>query len=390
MKKVCVLTGTRAEFGLMSNLMKKIKDDNDLQLQIVATGMHLSPEFGLTYKEIEEAGFKIDEKLEILLSSDTPVGLSKTMGLAMISFSESLERLKPDMIVVLGDRYEMLPVVSCACIANIPVAHLHGGEKTEGAIDDSIRHAMTKMSYLHFTSTDEYRNRVIQLGEHPDRVFKVGALGIENIKNMKLLSKIKLEESIEFSLGDKFILCTFHPVTLEKNTAGTQFQNLLNAFDKYPEYKVIFTKANSDTNGRIINQMIDEVVAKNKNRYVAFTSMGILRYLSAMKYCKAVVGNSSSGLIEAPSFNVPTVNIGDRQKGRIRGGTIIDCEPDEMNINQAISKAVSETFFDSIQGEVNPYGDGITTRKIFSVIKEFFQANDFDAKKSFYDLDSIN
>ena len=334
-RKVCVVTGTRAEYGLLYWLLKEIEADKELQLQVIVTGMHLSPEFGLTYQTIEKE-FKINKKIEMLLSSDTSVGISKSMGLAQISFAESYDELKPDIVIVLGDRYEIFSATSAAMIAKIPIAHLHGGEKTEGAFDESIRHSITKMSHLHFTATNEYKNRVIQLGEHPSRVFNVGGMGIENIKRLKLLSKDEFEKSIEFKLNSKNILVTFHPVTLENSTAKEQFQQLLDAIDELEDTNIIFTKANSDTDGRVINQMIDEYVTKNFQKSVQFTSLGQLRYLSALQYVDAVVGNSSSGLAEAPSFRIGTINIGDRQKGRIKASSVIDCEPNKDSILKSL------------------------------------------------------
>lgn len=386
-KNICIITGTRAEYGLLCPLIKKINEDDKLNLQLVVTGMHLSPEFGLTYKQIEEDAYKIDEKVEILLSSDTSVGISKSMGLAMISFSEVFDRLKPDMVVVLGDRYEIFSAVSVANISRIPVCHLHGGETTEGAFDENLRHSMTKMSYLHFTSTKEYRKRVIQLGESPDRVFNVGAIGIENIKNMNLLSKEELEKSIDFKLDKKYAIVTFHPVTLENNTAKNQFKQLLLALDNIKDLKVIFTKANSDTDGRIINKMIDEFVLTDKERFISFTSMGSLRYLSAIKYSDVVIGNSSSGIVEVPSFNKPTINMGDRQKGRIQAKSIINCEPIKNNIEKAIHKALSKEFLENIKDVKNPYGDGNVSDKIIEKIKHFLENDKINLKKNFYDLE---
>ncbi len=386
-KNICIITGTRAEYGLLCPLIKKISEDDKLNLQLVVTGMHLSPEFGLTYKQIEEDGYKIDEKVEILLSSDTSIGISKSMGLAMISFSEVFDRLKPDMVVVLGDRYEIFSAVSVASISRIPVCHLHGGETTEGAFDENLRHSITKMSYLHFTSTEEYRKRVIQLGESPDRVFNVGAIGIENIKKMNLLSKEKLERSINFKLDKKYAVVTFHPVTLENNTAKSQFKELLLALDKIKDLKVIFTKANSDTDGRIINNMIDEFVLTDKERFISFTSMGSLRYLSAIKYSDVVIGNSSSGIVEVPSFNKPTINIGDRQKGRIQAKSIINCEPVKNDIENAIEKALSKEFLENIKDVKNPYGEGNVSDKIIEKIKYFLENDKINLKKKFYDLE---
>ncbi len=386
MKKICIITGTRAEYGLLKPLIKRISEDNEIELQLIATGMHLSPEFGLTYKEIEDDRFNINEKVEILLSSDTSVGISKSIGLGMIGFSEAFERLRPDMIIALGDRYEIFAAASAATISRIPIAHLHGGETTEGAIDEVIRHSITKMSYLHFTSTEEYKQRVIQLGEEPERVFNVGAIGIESIKQLKLLSKNELEKSIKFNLDKKTALITFHPVTLENNTSEQQFQELLNALDNYKDLKIIFTKANSDTNGRIINIMIDEYVNSNKDRTIAFTSMGQLRYLSAMKYVDLVIGNSSSGIIEAPSFNIPTINIGDRQKGRIQGETIINCKPTEKEIYNAINLGLSNIFKQKIKNKKNPYGEGNVSKNVIKEIKEVLLSNSINLKKKFYDF----
>jgi len=382
-RKICVVTGTRAEYGLLFWLMKEIKDDNDLELQIIVTGMHLSPEFGLTYKEIEK-DFKIDKKIEMLLSSDTSIGISKSMGLAQISFAEAYMELQPDILVVLGDRYEIFSAVSTAMIARIPIAHLHGGETTEGAFDESIRHSITKMSHLHFTATDEYENRVIQLGEHPSRVFNVGGLGIENIKRLKLLHREEFEKSIDYKLNKKNILVTFHPVTLENSTAKEQFQELLNAIDKLEDTNIIFTKANSDTDGRIINHIIDEYVVKNAHKSVCFTSLGQLRYLSALQYIDAMVGNSSSGLAEAPSFKIGTINIGDRQKGRIKAESVIDCSVDEKSISEAFTKLYSKKFQDSLMDAKNPYGDGCASEKIIEVLKTVDLENIL--KKSFYNL----
>lgn len=316
MKKICVVTGTRAEYGILKPLLRRLRDDKEFQLQLVVTGMHVSPEFGLTYKQIIRDNFEITEKVEILLSSDTPVGISKSMGLAMISFSEVFDRLKPDLLVLLGDRYELLSVASAAMVARIPIAHIHGGETTEGAIDEAIRHSISKMSYLHFTSTEAYRKRVIQLGENPSRVFNVGGMGVEEIRNTAFLSKEDLEKELNLKLDSKTALVTFHPVTLEKNTAKEEFNNLLDALDYFEGLKVIFTKANSDTDGRIINKMIDEYVIKNPKKAVAFTSLGQLRYYSTIKYADFVLGNSSSGILEVPTFKKPTINVGDRQKGK--------------------------------------------------------------------------
>jgi GDP/UDP-N,N'-diacetylbacillosamine 2-epimerase (hydrolysing) len=380
-RKICVVTGTRAEYGLLYWLMKEIESDKELQLQLIVTGMHLSPEFGLTYQEIEK-DFKIDKKIEMLLSSDTSVGISKSMGLAQISFSESYEDLQPDLLIVLGDRYEIFSAVSAAMIARIPVAHLHGGEATEGSIDESIRHSITKMSQLHFTATKEYKNRVIQLGEHPDRVFNVGGLGIDNINKLNLLSKVDFEKAIKFNLGKKNIIVTFHPVTLENSTAEIQFKELLGSLDGLQDTKIIFTKANSDTDGRVINSMIDNYVYSHDNT-IAFISMGQLNYLSALQFVDAVVGNSSSGLLEAPNFKIGTIDIGDRQRGRIKADSVISCPPDKKSINSALKKLYSQKFKNIVKNVKNPYGKGGASKSIVNIIKNCNFNNIL--KKTFYD-----
>ena len=383
-RKICVVTGTRAEYGLLYWLMRELKSDQEIKLQIIVTGMHLSPEFGLTYKEIEK-DFKIDRKLEILTSFDTSLDTSKAMGSAQISFAEAYEELRPDIIVVLGDRYEIFSAVTAAMIARIPVAHIHGGEATEGLVDEAIRHSISKMSQLHFTATEDYKNRVIQLGEHPSRVFNVGGMGIENIKRMELLTKVEFEKSIGSKLNKKNILVTFHPVTLEASTSKKQFQELLYSIDELNETKIIFTKANSDTDGRIINQLIDEYTAKNNSKAIAFTSLGQLRYLSAMQFVDAIVGNSSSGLIEAPTFKIGTINIGDRQKGRLKADSIIDCSPDRENIKKAFEELYSDKFQSDIKTSKNPYGDSCASTQIIKVLKTVELENIL--KKEFFNIE---
>ena len=382
-RKICIITGTRAEYGLLYWLIKEVEADKKLELQLIATGMHLSPEFGLTYKEIEK-DFKIDKKIEILLSSDTFVGVTKSMGLAQISFAEAYEELKPDIIVILGDRYEIFSAVSAAMIATIPVAHLHGGETTEGVIDEAMRHSITKMSQIHFTATKEYMNRVIQLGENPNKVFNVGGMGIENIKRYKLLKKNEFEKSIKFKLNIKNILVTFHPVTLENETAKKQFQELLNGIDELEDTNIIFTKANSDSHGRIINQMIDEYVNNNLDKSIGIISLGQLRYLSALQYMDGMVGNSSSGLLEAPSFKIGTINIGDRQNGRIKAESVIDCLPNKKSIKKAFEKLYSNEFQDSLKNIENPYGNECASKKIIKILKTV-QLNNI-LKKTFFNM----
>lgn len=385
MKKICIVTGTRAEYGLLKPIIEKVHRADGMELQLVVTGMHLSAEFGLTYREIEEDGYPIRTKIEMLLSSDTAVGITKSMGIALLGFADYFESNRPDIVVALGDRYEMLVVATAAMVAGIPIAHIHGGEKTEGAIDEAIRHSITKMSQLHFTTTEEYRNRVIQLGEQPETVYNVGALGIENIKTVKLMGKRELEESLGFEFTDHTIMLTYHPVTMEAQTAEKQFGNILDAIDRRRDLFVIFTKANSDTDGRIINRMMDEYAAKNSNRCRVYTSLGQLRYLSALQFCRVVVGNSSSGIIEAPSFHIPTVNIGIRQQGRVRADSVIDCGNKTQEILEAIEKAEAMYSEGTLNTVMNPYEGENTSQAIYQKIVEYLESSDTNIKK-FNDL----
>jgi GDP/UDP-N,N'-diacetylbacillosamine 2-epimerase (hydrolysing) len=348
--------------------MKEVQADARLQLQVVTTGMHMSPEFGLTFKDIAADGFQIDEKVEMLLSSDTPTGIAKSIGLGTIGMADALARLQPDIVVLLGDRFETFAAAQTALVARIPIAHLHGGETTEGAIDEAFRHAITKMSHLHFTSTEEYRERVIQLGEDPQRVFNFGAAAMDNLNRIPLLDRAALETALGFRLGKRNLLVTFHPVTLEDASASQQFEALLQALEELKDCNLILTKPNADTDGRIIGDMIDAFAAKHKERTAAFTSLGQLRYLSTMRLVDGVVGNSSSGLIEAPSFRIGTVNIGDRQKGRIKADSVIDCTPDKESIQTALEHLFSERFRQSLPAVLNPYGDGPVAQKIAHVL----------------------
>jgi UDP-N-acetylglucosamine 2-epimerase (non-hydrolysing)/GDP/UDP-N,N'-diacetylbacillosamine 2-epimerase (hydrolysing) len=384
MRKICVITGTRAEYGLLSHLMRLIADDCDLKLQIIATNMHLSPEFGFTYREIEADGFTIDKKVQMLLSADTANATVKSVGLATIGFADAYEDLKPDMLLVLGDRYEILAAVASALIYKIPVAHLHGGETTEGAYDEAIRHAITKMSHLHFTSTEEYRQRVIQLGESPERVFYSGAIGVDNILNTKLLSKEELERSMNFSLGNKSLMVTFHPATLENATAKEQCQNLLTVLSRYEDYKIIFTLPNSDTDGRIIMQLIDAYLHLHKEQAIAFASLGSMRYLSALQHVTAVVGNSSSGIVEVPSFGIPTLNIGNRQRGRIRAQSIIDCGTTVDELSKGMERLLALETLQMAKNVKNPYHKKNTAQEIFHIIKNY--PLDSLIQKTFYNL----
>ena len=381
-RKICIITGTRADYGLLRWVMQGIKDDQYLTLQIIATGMHLSPEFGLTYREIENDGFQIDRKVEMLTSSDTSVGIAKSMGLGMIGFPDALSELSPDLIVVLGDRFEIFSAVSAALVARIPVAHLHGGELTEGAFDDALRHSITKMSHLHFVAAEQYRQRVIQLGEHPDRVFMVGGLGIDNIKNLQLLNREELEASLDFKLGIKNLLVTFHPVTLEMETASDQMAELIAALEELQDTQLIFTMPNADTDGRVLINMVEKFVAEHSNAR-AYTSLGQLRYLSCVSHVDGVIGNSSSGLAEVPSFKKGTINIGDRQRGRLQAASVINCKPTRRSIAAALEQLNSDDFQKSLSKVTNPYGEGGASEKVVETIKNYLL--DGLLKKSFYD-----
>ena len=382
--KICIATGTRAEYGLLKPLIEKINTDNNFTLQLLVTGAHLSPEFGLTYRHIEADGYEIDAKVEMLLSSDTAEGITKSMGLGMIGYADAFQQLSPDLLVILGDRYEMLAIASTALIFRIPIAHIHGGELTEGAYDDAIRHAITKMSALHFTSTETYRQRVIQLGEQPERVFNVGAIGLDNFQLLQLLSKEELEEDLHIKFNPYNYLVGFHPETLSDQSIEEQFDALLQAIDMQKDSFFIFTKANADTNGRIINQMMEGYVNKNPEKSILFDSLGSLRYLSVMKQATAVVGNSSSGIVEAPSIPTATINIGDRQKGRIQAESIVNCSTQKEDILQAFQKVLSEEFRNKLNGITNPYGKVNASNQIIGIFKSI--SVDKFSQKTFYDI----
>lgn len=386
MKTICVLTATRAEYGLLKRLILRLEKEPDLQVRTVVTGMHLSPEFGNTYKEIESDGITIDEKIHILSDTDGPAAVSLEMGQALLAFGAYFERVRPDLLIVLGDRYETLAVCLAAVNQRIPIAHLHGGEKTEGALDDVYRHAITKLSYLHFPCAEEYRRRIIQMGEEPERVYNVGALSTENILNQELLGKKELEESISFSLGDNYGVVTFHPVTLEENTALEQVRELLATLVEFGDMKYIITKANADQGGRSINQMLDEFAVTHSEQFCVVESLGMKRYLSALNYASMVIGNSSSGLLEAPVFQIPTINIGERQKGRIRVNSVIDCTPDQDAIGQAMKKARDPEFLCEIKKEKKLYGDGTTSDQIARIVRKYLLDSEINLKKTFYDI----
>ena len=380
-RKICVITGSRAEYGLLYWLLREIQDDPELELQLIATGMHLSPEFGLTYKIIEHDGFRITAKVEMLLSSDTPVGIAKSMGLGVIGFADTLERLAPDLMVVLGDRFEILAAVQAALIARIPVAHIVGGDITEGAFDDSIRHSITKMSHLHFVTNAEAEQRVRQLGENPEYIFNVGSPGLDYIKRVHLLAREELQKALNFHFRPKNLLITFHPATLEDQPAVEQFQALLNALDLLgPGFGLVFTKPNADNEGRALISLLEEFVA-TRDQAAAYTSLGQQLYFSTLAQVDAMVGNSSSGLYEAPSFKKPTVNIGDRQKGRPQAASVLNCPPNSEAIQQTIHAALDL----DCSTVVNPYGEGKASGKILQVIKNI-KNYDILIKKKFFDI----
>lgn len=381
-RKVAVFTGTRAEYGLLYWLMKDVQASDLLQLQVIVSGMHLSPEFGNTWQTIENDGFAIDAKVEMLLSSDSDVGVVKSMGLGVLGFADALDRLRPDVLVVLGDRFEALAIVQSALIMKIPVAHLHGGEITEGAYDDSIRHAISKLSYLHFTSTESYRQRVIQLGEAPQRVFNVGAVGLDHLARSPLMSRDELSQSLGFDLSKPFLLVTYHPVTLSEESPHASFQALLDALDRFPEYSVILTYPNADNGGRAIIPLLEEYAQQAPGRVLAIPSLGFKRYLSAVAMASAVVGNSSSGVIEVPSFKVPTVNIGARQDGRLAAESVLHCAADAEAIAAALRQALSPAFSRLCAEVVNPYGAGDASSQIVNVLERFQP----ESVKPFHDL----
>ncbi len=386
MRKICVVTGSRAEYGILRGLMKAIKDDPDLTLQVIATNQHLSKLQGETYKEIERDGFTIDYK--VYMADDEALDNANTTAKAISrgvgGFADAFDALHPDLLLILGDRYEMLAVASTALIYKIPIAHLHGGEITEGAFDDAIRHAITKMSHLHFTSTEEYRKRVIQLGEQPERVFYVGAPGVENIKKFPLMSKEEVEESVNFKLDENTILVTYHPVTLGEHTAEKDIKEFIGALEERKDLRVFFTMPNSDTGSQAIVDAINEFVANNEDRAIAYKSLGIKRYLSVMKYAGAVVGNSSSGLLEVPSFGIPTLNIGDRQKGRMAADSVYNCETDKESILKGLDVIMSPAFRKKAAETHNPYEKANTAEEIFKIISTY--PLEELKQKHFYDL----
>ncbi|MEC7465029.1 MAG: UDP-N-acetylglucosamine 2-epimerase [Pseudomonadota bacterium] len=383
MKKICVVTGTRAEYGLLKHLMRGIQNSKKLELQIIVTGMHLSKKFGYTINEILDDKFKIDHKVDIKLVNDTSLNISKSMGIGIEKFSSCFKKLNPDLVLVLGDRYEIFAAAISAMLSRIPIAHLHGGEATEGLIDEPIRHSISKMSHLHFVASEEYKNRVIQLGEDPKKVFNVGALGLDSISKEELYDQKDLENILDMSFCDRNFLVTFHPVTLEKNSSKNQFKEILNALMKFKDYGVIFTMPNSDLDGEILFSMIKNFVKSRSNAFV-FESLGQQKYFSCLKIVDLVIGNSSSGLIEVPAFKIPTINIGDRQRGRLKASSVIDCNPLESAITKSIKRGLSPSFRSSLKKVNNPYGKKGASSKIVSVLESVSFKNLL--KKEFYNI----
>jgi GDP/UDP-N,N'-diacetylbacillosamine 2-epimerase (hydrolysing) len=383
-KKICVVTGSRAEYGLLRPLMKAIAENEGLQLQLLVTGMHLSPEFGLTYRQIEADGFHIDRKVDMLLSSDAVSAITKSTGLGMLGFADAFESLDPDWVVILGDRFEAFAAATAAYMARIPIVHLHGGETTEGAVDEALRHSITKMSYLHFTSTEAYRSRVIQLGEAPERVFNVGAIGIDSIMELERMDKGELEVSLGIELGQPTVLVTYHPVTLEKESAAGQFSLLIMELLAITSLQILITYPNADAEGRVIISQIQELVKQHPERIHAYPSLGQQRYLSVIPFMKAVIGNSSSGILEVPSFGIPTLNIGDRQGGRIAAESVVHTGTDVDSIREGLRKVLSATFAEQCRNVRNPYGDGHATAGIMDAFLRFIEVKNI--KKKFYDL----
>jgi GDP/UDP-N,N'-diacetylbacillosamine 2-epimerase (hydrolysing) len=382
-RKICVVTGSRADYGLLHPVILGISLDLELELQLVVTGMHLSEEFGSTVAEIEADGFEINHKVPTLANSDSPEGIAKSIANGIEGCANAFARLKPDLVLVLGDRFEIFAAASAALVSRLPIAHLHGGEVTAGAFDEAFRHSITKMSQLHFVAHEDYRNRVIQLGENPIHVFKVGALGVSNYKPEELLSKIQLEEEFGIVFKEKSLLITFHPVTLEKDTAVEQMNELLEALETLDDTTLIFTMPNADTGGQAQMKLIEDFVEKHSNSIV-FKSLGRVKYLSCLQLVNGVLGNSSSGIIEAPSFKVGTINIGERQLGRVQGESVINCDPKSSSIKLAIGKLYEESFQSRLSAVVNPFEDGNSSQKIVSILKQVKLDNIL--KKSFHDL----
>lgn len=386
MYKVCVVTATRAEYGLLRPLLIKLKDNSEVELCLVVTGTHLSEKFGNTQKEIEEDGFRDFIRVDIPLNDDSKKGMGIATGVITEKLSEVFTKTSPDIVIILGDRYEMLGVAIAAHLVGVPIAHMCGGDVTEGAVDDAIRHCITKLSYLHFPGCEESAKRIIQMGENPDRVFNVGEPGIENCLNMCLLERDELAKQLNFDkINGDFCVVTFHPVTMEDNTAEEQVYELIKAMDHFSQMSYVITKANADAGGRIINDIWDKEALKRK-QWLVVSSLGMLRYLSAVKNSKLVIGNSSSGLVEVPAFKIPTINIGDRQKGRTSAESVINCAPKASAIIEAIEQGLSEGFRMSIKDIKLPFGDGSTSEKIMEVLMDYLKNGKIKPEKKFYEI----
>ena len=367
--RICVVTGARAEYGLLRPLIRRIHDDPLLHLQLVATGMHLSPEFDNTIDEVEADGFPIADRIEMLLSSDSPTGIAKSMGLGIIGFADALARLQPDVLVVLGDRFEMFAAAQAAMVARIPIAHIHGGEATEGVIDEAIRHAVTKMAHLHFVSAEAHRSRVIQMGEDPKHIYNVGATALDTVADCALMPREAVSRSLGLALDGPTFLITYHAVTLCERPPEAAICELLAALDGFPEARLIFTQTNADTHGRAIQQHIEDYAWHHRERAVAVKTLGQRRYLSAMAAASVVIGNSSSGLVEAPAMGTPTVNIGIRQGGRLRAPSVIDCDEQAGAIRGAINQALSPAFQALAKRRESPYGGPGAAARMIQVLK---------------------
>jgi UDP-N-acetylglucosamine 2-epimerase (non-hydrolysing)/GDP/UDP-N,N'-diacetylbacillosamine 2-epimerase (hydrolysing) len=386
-RKICVVTTSRADYGLLYWLMKEIQDDSDLKLQIIAAGMHLEPKFGLTYKIIEKNGLRINAKVNMSMTDDTEIGVAKSIGIGCEIFANAFSKLKPDIIVLLGDRFELISAAISALIAKIPIAHIHGGETSQGAIDEAIRHSITKMSAIHFACTEVYKKRIIQLGENPRFVFNYGAPGLDNIKKLKLLCKNDLQKELDFEFNGEIAIITYHPVTLEKDDSRNQIVIILNVLKSF-EFKAIFTMANADIGGSKINEEIQKFCKKNPKKYKFFSNLGQVNYLSCLKNFDLMIGNSSSGIVESISFKIPVVNIGDRQKGRIKAENVIDVKCSKTEIKKAIQLALSKYFKDKIKNINNPYdkyNDGKVSYRIKEKLKRI-RINENLIKKKFYDI----
>lgn len=383
LRRICVVTGSRAEYGLLYWVMKAIAAHPMLELQVLATGMHLSPEFGLTYSQIESDGFCIDAKVEMLLSADTPTAVTKSVGLGMIGFADAYARLEPDLLVVLGDRFEILAAVQSAAFARIPIAHIHGGETSEGAVDEAIRHAVTKFSTWHFVAAEGYRKRVIQLGEHPERVFNVGAPGLDNLAYLPLLSRAELEKDLGMTLGEPLLLVTYHPATLGELSPGAAVQRLLEALDRFPAATIVFTYPNADAGGREIVERLKAYEASNSGRAKGFTSLGQLRYLSLLVEADVVVGNSSSALIEAPAARTASVDVGQRQRGRLKAASVLEADEDVDEIATCISEALSPRFQASLAQAASLYGSGGASQRIVNELARL----EAPPAKSFFNIE---